>query len=501
MDRTVPSPSPAATFAHTAVAAAYVVACQLAMRLLLLPFAPVAFLSRLGGLDAAARRFPMATLTLTVPPVTWVAGFGPGSPFGPGLPAILLGTVAWLFLLHLLAIAYTTAAQTPTDPRDYEATVAERWPDRWYARYMRNPANAVYVRTLVVNSIVRIPTVAALIWPGHVSLYAVVFFVIVDLRSGMAHEVLDHADIHNALFSRRHLRPGLAKLILWLTGGYLRLVLNLAYLRVPHFYRVQHVYVHHVENNGTLDTQTTLFRDRTSFFDFCKHALTYALSWSFAIDVYRHQKRRNNRRECRLLVTGFAVWVLVLALVAAFNPWAAAFFFLYRFLGGPGSAMESYFQHGLVDAGDPDNVYTNTVNWVVHAPSTPAAGDFLHVRHHLRSGEHFSRQLQMTGEDERIWAERGVLALGHGIDSSLLLRALLQRRFDVISRHVVPLNGDRPDEAELRALIERRTRPVAAVPHGRFYRAADAFCARLFVNYLLPVNEAAPEPAASEVPR
>ncbi|HEV7368130.1 fatty acid desaturase [Arenibaculum sp.] len=499
MDR--PSTSPAATFAHTATAVAYVVVCQLALRLVLLPFAPVAHLSRLGGLDAAARRFPATALALTVPPVTWVAASGWASPFGPDPSAILLGTVVWLFLLHLLGVAYTAAAQTPTDPRAYEAAVAGRWPDRWYARHLRTPANAIYVRTLVVNTIVRIPAVAALIWPGHVGLYAVAFFVIVDLRSGMAHEVLDHADIHNNLFSRRHLRPGFPKLVLWLTGGYLRLVLNLAYLRVPHFYRVQHVYVHHVENNGTLDTQTTLLRDRTSFFDFCKHALAYALSWSFALDVYRHQKRRNNARECRLLVTGFAAWLLVLALVATVNPGAAGFFLLYRFLGGPGSAMESYFQHGLVDAADPDNVYTNTVNWVVHDPSTPAAGDFLHVRHHLRSGEHFSRQLQMSQEDERAWAGRGVLALGHGIDSSLLLQALLSRRFDLISRYVVPLDGARPGEAELCDLIERRTRPVAAVPHGRFYRAADAYAARLFLKYLLPADAPPPAPAGPEAPR
>ena len=48
-------------------------------------------------------------------------------------------------------------------------------------------------------------------------------------------------------------------------------------IRVPEFYRIQHVYVHHVEGNGPDDTQSTMAYDRTSFLDFSRHALLQGL--------------------------------------------------------------------------------------------------------------------------------------------------------------------------------------------------------------------------------
>ena len=53
--------------------------------------------------------------------------------------------------------------------------------------------------------------------------------------------------------------------------------MTLLTIRMPEFYRIQHVYVHHVEDNGPDDTQSTMAYDRTSFLDYSRHALVQGL--------------------------------------------------------------------------------------------------------------------------------------------------------------------------------------------------------------------------------
>lgn len=479
---------------YTALAVIYVFACQAAWQAVQVVLAPAAWLARTTRLTVLAERLPVVTLIGTIVPVALAAVVW-DQMSGWQWQSRLGMAFLWTLGLHLCATAYTAAAQIPTDPAHYGKVIASRWPDRWYAKHLKTASNALYVRTLIVNSWLRIPAVIALIVPEQINVLSVVLFMATELRSGMPHEVLDHSDIHNNLFSGRHLSAGWPRRVLWLTSRYLRLILNMAYLRSPHFYRVQHVYVHHVENNKPSDTQSTLHRDRTSFLDFSEHALKYALSWSFACDVFAYLHRRGSFRECRLLVTGMAIWFSALVILACWSPTAAVFLLWVRFAGGPGSAMESYFQHGLVDPSAPEDVYRSTVNWIVDTPTYAAAGDFLHVRHHLRSGEHFSRGLKMTDSDEQDWASQGAICLGNGVDSAKLLRTLLTRDFDAMARYVVCRGQHLMAPDELREFLEARTKAIAIVQRSNLARKFESRLGSLFVALFLP-KPATPPSAA-----
>lgn len=469
--------------AHITLGSLYVFLTYLSMRLLFLPLIPLIHLGRVTRYDTLVERCPMPFLAGSSALAAYFSSRG-NLPFGDSVLCVVGGTAAWLFLIHTAGVAYSTATRNPGRIDEFDATVASRWPDRWYARHMKQPLNAIYVRRILCNSIVMIPAALAVILPGELSFYSVVLFAMADMFTGMIHESIDHSDLHNNLFAHRHLPRGRTKAVFWLTHKYLRLVLNPFCLRIPHFYRVQHVFIHHAENNGVHDNQTTIFRDRTSFFDFSKHCLAMALSWSFALDVYAYLRSRRNRKQCRLLLLGFAFWFGTLGLIASYNPAAAIFFLVFRFTAGVGVAASSYFWHGLADPDDPENLHLNTVNLVPTGTDTPETAE-LHVRHHERSAEHFTRQIAIGHSDHERWRKAGVLSLSIMLaEPTLLLKALLARRYDIVADLVVV--DEQVQRDDLMRLIAHRTRALHAKPRGVLYQRVDRFCANLMVTYLLP---------------
>jgi hypothetical protein len=472
-----------AEFLHLTVATLYVVTTYVLMRLLFVPLIPFIHFGRVSRYDNLVERFPMPFLVGSIALVAFFAARG-NLPFGAGMAQIIIGTTVWLLLLHTAGVAYTAATRNPARAEDFAAEINSRWPDRWYARHMKQPLNAIYIRRMITNSIMMVPAMLAIVVPGEISIYSVVYFALADIFTGMVQESIDHSDMHNNLFSRRHLPRGAPRAVLWLTNRYLRLFLNPVCLRIPHFYRVQHVLIHHAENNGVRDTQTTIFRDRTSFFDFCRHSLTMALSWSLALDVYAYLRSKRNVRQCRLLLLGLAFWFAALGLIALYNPAAALFFLLYRFTAGIGVAASSYFWHGLADPDQPENIHLNTVNLVPAEPGTPDTAE-LHVRHHERSAEHFSRQIAIGHADHERWREAGVLSLSiAAAEPTIFLKALLARRFDIIANLTV--TGEDVKREDLLKVIEHRTKALNAKPRGVLYRRLDRFGALVLARYLLP---------------
>jgi hypothetical protein len=485
---------------HIAIASLYAVVSVVVIfgivRVAMLLSVPLMYVGRITRYNDFVRRSPILCLIGSVAPTAWFAAQGP-LPFGPDPLHIVVGSIGWLFALYTVLISYLAAGENPADRSQWEATIASRWPDRWYFRHMKRPPNAIIVRFLVINSILMIPAAAAVIAPGALSVYSVFFFVLALLYTGLPHEIVDHEDLHSNIFEWRHLPRGISRSVLWSTSRYLRLILNPVCLRVPHFYRLQHVYIHHGENNGLGDIQSTLRFDRTSGFDFCRYALMMGLSWTAALDVHEYFRKKGNIRQCRLLMLGFALWFAALGLIALHNPAAAVFFLALRFMLGVNLALNIYFWHGLADPDDPENICLNTVN-LVPVPGAPRKD--LHVLHHEQSGVPFARRsdAQKEKEDFERWKNAGVLSLPVNMPPTLMTQALLAKRFDVIARFVVGREDMRQEE--LVTLIERRTRPLHEKKRTEIYRWLDRRFAMLMATWLLP-GKLPPVAEASGRPR
>lgn len=461
---------------------------------LLLPFL---YLCKAVGYEDFIRRHPMPLLIFSIPVVAYFAAQG-HFPFGTDILHIVAGSVVWLFFLYTALMANFVAAAFPSQVDQFEATIASRWPERWYARHMKKPINAIYLRRVITNSLVLIPAGLAMILPGELSAYSVIFFALGFAFTGTAQETTDHSDMHNNLFARRHLPRGGARLVFWLTNKYLRLVLNVFSLRPPHFYRAQHLYIHHVENNGVRDTQTTVLHDRTSFFDFCRYCLRLALSWTFAVDVYAYLRRKRNLRQCRLLLVGMLAWYGVLVLIALHNPAAAVFFFVYRFLSGVVLAQNINFWHALADPDYPEDLYKNSLNLVPDLPVTAGMAE-MHVLHHERSSAHFVRVINFADEQHQRWQAAGALSFSiAAAEPVIFTKALLARRFDVLAD--LAAMGEGITREELLRVIQHRTRAVSEKKRGDLYHRLDRRCANWWATYLMPGKLAPPETRSDDKP-
>lgn len=467
---------------HVGFAVCYVSIFFIAERIFRIAFIPAYLLNMVLPWAKLIQRIPFVFLSVGAVPLVLGAATGMRWAADIGPFAFALVSIAWLICLGIVCSAYFAGTMTPSSLDAIEEQVARRWPERWYAKQLKKPIDAYYVKAIIMNSVMMVPPVVALIWSGKINVFNVCYYIVSLMVIARLHEELDHCDIHNNFFTVRHLGQKSGKRIVWLTGKYLRLFLNPVCSRIPHFYRAHHVYMHHVENNGVDDLQTTVFRDRTSFFDFCKHSLLLAVSNSFGIDLYLYFSKRKNDNERRSLVLGLATWLGMLGLIALYNPAASIVILVIHFLGAVPGAINTYIWHGLVDLDDTENVYKNSVNSVM-GNDRLAVGS-LHLRHHLKGGEHWTKQFAMSEEDKEICARNGAV-LFHPFPPNFLLKALWTRRFELIADRMVRLEepGRTPEEAI--ALVQARTRPLIDRPRSEMYRQLDREFGLFFSKYML----------------
>ena len=140
------------------------------------------------------------------------------------------------------------------------------------------------------------------------------------LLSQFPYEITDHVNIHNRIFNPKPGASPSTKRILKGCQIYFDKVLPLLSARVPDYYRIQHVYVHHVEENGPDDTQSTMAYDRASFFDFSRHAFWQGLELVSGYAVIPYLRRRKKGRQLREFIRGIATWYTFVIAVALINP-------------------------------------------------------------------------------------------------------------------------------------------------------------------------------------
>jgi len=470
------------TGGYQLLAVLYVILYFTAERLLRMVFGLALIADRLFKWSKLVYAVPTIALISASALTTYGAVHGIALAAGYGPLALFAAAVTWLILLAVVSVShYAMTAQLPTLDAIQER-VEKAWPQRWYARHLSKPVDAHYIQIIIANSLVMWPALAALLWPGGSVACGVVYYVIALMAIGRSHEELDHNDIHNQFFNVRHMKPSVAKLVVWLTGMYLRLILNPLCSRIPHFYRVHHVYMHHVENNSTNDLQTTAYLDRTSFIDFCTHSLRLAISNSFGVDLFRYLDERGAKKHARLLLLGLGGWFLAVALVAVYSPLAAVIILLAHFLGAVPGAIATYVWHGFIDNAHCDDVYRNTIN-VVHQQDTVVSGS-LHLRHHLKGGEHWSRQFQLTQEDKDNCERNGALLL-RPMPGPLLLRALWTGSFDRIADYVVSIGTEPKENERTSALLKERTKPLVVRPRSAAWQRLDQTLGRLVSRYVM----------------
>jgi hypothetical protein len=266
---------------------------------------------------------------------------------------------------------------------------------------------------------------------------------------------------------------------------YITYVFTVMLARVPHWYEVQHVVIHHVENNGFEDTQSTLKYDRASFSGFAKCANRFAVSGLLSIDVVSYLWKKRRWKALRRLATGIVIFYGVLALASTINWQLAIVMVVVRYVHGIVSAMGFFQEHGLVDISDPNNVFRNSLHYIAPDNDHGSRGEDFHIEHHLHPGRHWSLYASdVSDQVVRYAAERAIGFLDGPGHISIYYRLLWRDDFARLAPYFVVFGQPKISQQEIAELLRARTRPIDAVTRSKLLSRIDRLVGRV-ASYLL----------------
>jgi hypothetical protein len=390
---------------------------------------------------------------------------------------VLLEISFWLSL-GIVARAYLLYTECADTFDGLNTSIADRPLERWLASVLHHPVDAVFTRVWVANSVLMAPMTLLLILPNTINYFVIMAYATTLLLGQFPQEIVEHQNIHTRVFSPKIGASPRVKMLLNALQFYFEYVFALLTSRVPGFYRVQHVYVHHAEDNGPLDTQTTLPYDRTSFFDFSLHAFWQSVDLVTGCLLINYLMKKGKKRQLREIIRGLAIWYAFVLAVAVFNPMAAVYLFLSRFLGGPFITLITFYQHGLVDPDDPHEVHGHTIDFV-DAEHGNLGFDY-HVEHHLKPARHWSHYyeeyLRAAGKDG---GHKAIVMQKEQFGPLALMAALWRKDYAAIARHAHLHDVPRDNAEELARIVGERARPIGAAERTGISARIDAIVSRV----------------------
>ena len=184
---------------------------------------------------------------------------------------------------------------------------------KWFQNKLRRPEDGLWIRLMMATTVIHVPPTIAVLAIGDHSIFTLLWFIIA-LFSTFKTPAMNHNLGHNNPFlklKKEHPTVGLF-LVIWY-----HFVVEFVEGDIPHLTIAAHNIVHHGENNGLDDFETTLPYDRTSFVSTSKLFVRCGLAYTFGIGVlsYLWSKRKNPayRRGLKRAITGLTFTYGILA--------------------------------------------------------------------------------------------------------------------------------------------------------------------------------------------
>jgi hypothetical protein len=355
--------------------------------------------------------------------------------------------------------------------------------ETWFVQRMRHRDDAVWVRLLFVVSLMVWPALAMMVRTESFGLVTILMYSAVMSVTSTAIVNFEHADSHYHFFRTHRATSPLARLVFTVIDVYVKYVLSLALARVPNWYEVQHVVIHHAEDNGPNDTQSTLEYDRASFIDFARCAHRFALSGLVSADVIAYLVKNKRRKALRSLLAGLIAFYAFIVALALINWRCAVVILIWRYISGIMSTTGFFQEHGIVDVSRPTNIYTNSLHFIAPDNSHGSRGEDFHIAHHLRPAHHWTNYQCQVGEEMAQYEAQGAVGFIDGAGHvSEYFQLLWKRDFVGLTKYFVRF-GSQMSEVEMAELLRARTRPLSC--NRNTCLAWDLLLGRC-AGYLLP---------------
>lgn len=227
----------------------------------------------------------------------------------------------------------------------------------------------------------------------------------------------------------------------------------------PEGYFSHHMGMHHIENNMPDDTSSTMPYQRDSLKDF----LAYFFKFIFVgvINTIRYLFSKKRKKLGQRLTAGEYVYLVFCIAMCFVNLKATLVIFIIPLLFARLVMMlGNWTQHSFIDAKDPENLYTSSINCINTVYNKKCWNDGYHIIHHLRPGMHYT---EMPGEflkrKDEFAANKAIVF--DGIHYLHIFTWLLTKRYDKLADNLVNINGAIfNSKEEAIALMKERTRKI-----------------------------------------
>ncbi|MBJ6143498.1 fatty acid desaturase [Hymenobacter sp. BT559] len=339
-----------------------------------------------------------------------------------------------------------------TDPV-YIRPTTQSYLDNWLLRYLQDPRDLPFAHLMLKIAATMLPLAVALFVPALRGAWwwAVfgLFFYFSNARFKGPFGLMLHCTSHRVLFKKQH--GWLNHIIPWVLGP--------LFGQTPESYFVHHMGMHHPENNMPADESSTMAYKRDSLRGFLRYLGDFLLLG--AVRLASYFTRRNKTTLRFRLLRGEMVYlglVVVLSFVSLRG--TLAVFVVPFVLSRVIMMLGNWAQHAFVDAATPANCYTNSVTCINTAYNHKCWNDGYHISHHLKPALHWTDHpahfRQHLGE---YIAQKAIVF--DGIHFLHIFFYLMAKRYDLLARHFVLLDGAPRDEASVVAFLRSRTQRIA----------------------------------------
>jgi fatty acid desaturase len=338
-----------------------------------------------------------------------------------------------------------------TDPGYTRPTRLSRL-DKWLSHYLQDERDLPFAHLMLKIAATMLPLAVALFVPAlHGAWWWAtfgLFFFFSNARFKGPFGLMLHCTSHRVLFKKKY--AWLNHTIPWVLGP--------LFGQTPESYFVHHMGMHHPENNMPEDESSTMLYQRDSVRGFLRYLGDFLVLGVMKLSSYF--TRRNKTTLRFRLLRGEAVYLgLVVVLSFVSLPGTLAVFVVPFVLSRVIMMLGNWAQHAFIDAQDPGNCYTNSVTCINTTYNHKCWNDGYHISHHLKPAMHWTDHPTHFRKNLDQYIEQKSVVFD-GIHFLHIFFYLMAKRYDLLARHFVLLDGAPRDEASVTAFLRSRTKRI-----------------------------------------
>lgn len=314
---------------------------------------------------------------------------------------------------------------------------------RFCASLVKDGRDVVFVRLTLKVLLILFPLLGFLFWRFHwgvLAVYLALNFWFVSPVILMLHCTMHRPFFKSALATRLH--------------GY---VMS-AVFGIPTGYSEHHIGMHHAENNVGDDLSATYHYERDNFFHWVRYVSRFFFLIQFELSAYFVKKKKP-----QMAIRAIGTDLLHIALVVVawrYDARIGFFCFLLPLLVVRTMMMVgNWGQHAFIDPARPQVSYVNSITCINSGYNTRCFNDGYHIGHHLKPNRRWDELPKDFLDNLERYAKEGCIVFKE-TDFFMVAVLLFLRRYDILAKKFVSIDGVERTQPEVEAFLKARTRPV-----------------------------------------